>query len=297
MPDVCLDNPIKSGRPSCSAYAEGCLLPGGYDLKRTGLGGTTGHPGERAVITGFSPSARRTAIKRLMAMPLDRLAAADKHQHRHDALFVTLTYPGEYPRAWRVHKAHLRAFVKRVERSPWLGYQGLFWKLEQQKRGAPHYHILLRLETSVSVRRVADWAYRAWFDIVGSGDLRHLRHGVDVRVVYQAKGGMGLLMRYMTKYLAKTWVAIDENGEYLETGRTWGICGEMGSVVVRDVRFMTRLAWVEFQRRIRRWGKKSPYLRKLAGARGVRIFGGIELLDLLRGLNVILEGVGGTLTV
>jgi len=291
-----LDNGIKSGRIFSSAYAGGTLLPGGFDVKRLDLEGYGGDPGVRGVIWGFSASSRRTATRRLMGMPLDDLAAPDKYVHEHNALFVTLTYPGEWPRDWHEYKADLRAFIRRVERCPWLGYKGLFWKLEQQKRGAPHFHILLVLEKPVSVTSVADWARRAWFDVVGSGDLRHLRHGADVRVIYRINGGTGLLMRYLTKYMAKTWWAVDGNGEPVETGRTWGVCGDMESVVTCNIAFVTRLAWVEFQRRVRRWGRKSPYLACLANAYGLRLFGGIELLQLVRGLDFGLGSVIGTQT-
>ena len=70
----------------------------------------------------------------------------------------------------------------------------------------------------------------------------------------------------------------------------------MGSAVVCEIEFVTRLAWVEFQRRIRRWGQKSPYLARLANAHGLRLFGGTELLQLLRGLDIRLRSVAGTLS-
>jgi hypothetical protein len=62
-------------------------------------------------------------------------------------VMLTLTYPREWeswaPSAATV-KAHLRAFTERWFR--WFGYRPvMLWKLEFQRRGAPHFHILAAL--------------------------------------------------------------------------------------------------------------------------------------------------------
>lgn len=58
---------------------------------------------------------------------------------------VTLTYPGDWETVapnGRAVKAHLRAFFERFKRA-WGGYPVCVWKLEFQRRGAPHYHLFM----------------------------------------------------------------------------------------------------------------------------------------------------------
>src|SRR5882762_4253484 len=54
--------------------------------------------------------------------------------------FMTLTYPHEYPSEWQDWKTHLHKFVEKAKTEfPTLA---ALWKLEPQKRGAPHFHAL-----------------------------------------------------------------------------------------------------------------------------------------------------------
>jgi hypothetical protein len=56
-------------------------------------------------------------------------------------IFVTLTYPHEYPEDPELCKRHLKAFRKRLQRK----YESFaaFWRLGIQQRGAWHFHLLL----------------------------------------------------------------------------------------------------------------------------------------------------------
>lgn len=86
---------------------------------------------------------------------------------------ICLTYPKEYPEEGRVFKRHLDTFLKRLKR---MNIQ-YFAVLEFQDRGAPHYHILLtrilnRFELS-----------HTWYDIVASGDPRHLQAGTSIQFI------------------------------------------------------------------------------------------------------------------
>jgi hypothetical protein len=115
----------------------------------------------------------------------------------------TLTYPGDWltvaPEGAAV-KAHMRALWERFARAwgfPWLGV----WKLEFQRRGAPHVHLFgpepeglagsLRAMTSVRSRPAlgdglpyAEWLGMVWADIVDHPDgiewARHARAGTAV---------------------------------------------------------------------------------------------------------------------
>lgn len=63
------------------------------------------------------------------------------------------------------------------------------------------------------------WFAVNWYEIVGSGEPRHLAAGTGVEIVRSMRG----LMAYASKYLAK--VEDDPAPEYESIGRCWGIMG------------------------------------------------------------------------
>lgn len=161
--------------------------------------------GLRGKVTGFSSSSRR----RLMRL----VGIVD--QRCDPPLFVTLTYPGVWPEDGRVWKRHLDNFSKRLERK--FPGVGSIWKLEAQARGAPHFHLLL---WGVAYKEVLLWASQAWYEVVGSGDVRHLHAGTQVQWIRSWHG----VMSYASKYLGK--VASPPEGRGWQTvGRFWGVRG------------------------------------------------------------------------
>jgi hypothetical protein len=88
------------------------------------------------------------------------------------------------------------------------------WKLEPQRRGAPHFHLLLfGLEEGLS----KDWLSRSWYEVVGSGDERHLRAGTRVEGIRSWRGVMSYAAKYLGKLesLPKDWLG--------GVGRWWGV--------------------------------------------------------------------------
>lgn len=155
----------------------------------------------RGIITGFSAASRKRLI--------ELMASINRTRVRHMPLFVTLTYPGTWvddPKAW---KKHLDTWLKALERK----YHGTsaVWKLEFQSRGAPHFHVLLFGIPWLNNQ----WLSRTWFRIVGSGDVRHLQAGTQVKRVKSWRG----VMSYASKYLAKKTI----EGLALMVGRYWGV--------------------------------------------------------------------------
>jgi hypothetical protein len=140
--------------------------------------------GCRGPICGFSRASRRRLLD--LVNQVDRRCITSM-------LFVTLTYPSEFPESWQVWKAHLKAMIMRLRRR----YPGikLLWRLEFQQRGAPHFHILV-----LNVERIdISWLSAAWFEVVGSGDAKHLLAGTQVARVRSWRG----VLFYVGKYLAK----------------------------------------------------------------------------------------------
>lgn len=126
-------------------------------------------------------------------------------------VFVTLTYPGEFSSDALVWKKDLDDFSKRFRRR-WSS--GCFvWRLEFQKRGAPHFHLLV---WGASYVELFTWVSRAWYQVVGSGDQRHLMAGTRVEELRDYRGALG----YASKYLGKV-----DQVKYKDVGRWWGIVG------------------------------------------------------------------------
>jgi hypothetical protein len=120
---------------------------------------------------------------------------------------VTLTYPAK----WRevcpdgaTLKRHLRAFRERWRRK-WGAPQGT-WALEFQPRtqrppdeqNAPHFHLYVGLPKGATLesdptdgRPVWEWARKAWWEIVGSGDRGHRYWGVHARPCFYGRYGDG----------------------------------------------------------------------------------------------------------
>jgi hypothetical protein len=124
---------------------------------------------------------------------------------------VTLTYPAEYPADGRIVMNHWRRMRQWFVRQ---GNTAGLWFKEFQARGAPHFHVFL--PSPVPKETVA----RAWYDIVGSGDVRHLWAGTRTESLRnpQAAGA------YAAKYAAKSLQKEVPDG-FSSVGRFWGTWG------------------------------------------------------------------------
>jgi hypothetical protein len=135
------------------------------------------------------------------------------------AVFSAMTYPNEFPYSDDVFKAHLDAFGKRFLRA--FPAAGFFWKLEFQKRGAPHFHILaFRIAAGEKTRqlcRFREWLAENWFEVVGSGDPKHLHAGTSAEFLRSQFA----MMRYCGGYVSKD----DQTLTGRTVGRYWGIVG------------------------------------------------------------------------
>lgn len=85
---------------------------------------------------------------------------------------VTLTYPAQWlavAPSGRVVKRHLKAFRQRYGRAVGRRLDGA-WKLEFQRRGAPHFHVLMPCPALVNGVRFEDWLSATWASIVKADD-------------------------------------------------------------------------------------------------------------------------------
>lgn len=179
-------------------------------LKTEGLGAPTENL-KRGIIQDFSRESRRRLQRFLASMDRDVVGLPT---------FITVTYPGEWQHDWKEWKRHL----DNLNRAFRYHYPKCFgvWRLEFQKRGAPHFHFLVwngpklqdvlevysqKLQRTVWIgnpsnkenQKLYEWLSRTWYKIVGSGDKRHLAAGTRIEPVQSWNG----VVYYTSKYLAK----------------------------------------------------------------------------------------------
>jgi hypothetical protein len=132
-------------------------------------------------------------------------------------IFVTLTYPHEYPEVPEVCKNHLKALRRRLQRM--FGDFAGFWRMGIQKRGALHFHLLLFVGPSIGqVGELRRFISSSWYEVTGKVSEGHLRTGTRVEAVKKWKQATSYVERYMAKP--------EEFPEGLQTGRIWGIWNE-----------------------------------------------------------------------
>jgi hypothetical protein len=159
----------------------------------------------------FVPDCGKTAINEFTRDSRRRLAFVASNTGVAFVVMVTLTYPADFPADGLIVKQHFKRFKDSLLRRYSADY---LWCLEFQKRGAPHYHILIDNPGPLDDRL---WVSRRWFDVVGSGDHKHLLAGTRVERLRSKEGGK----RYVVKYASKMRQKKVPDG-YANVGRFWG---------------------------------------------------------------------------
>ncbi len=191
--------------PVLSAAKNGafCSLTFGTKHKPGRVGG-----GLRGEVTEFSKQSRRRLLKLLNS--IDREAVKLP-------VFITLTYPRTWPEDPQTWKDHLKAFRKRLERK--YGQFSAVWRLEFQKRGAPHFHLLCFIDLDFVNDRDALVQLRVdcdndWYEVCGRISIKHLKAGVNVEPPRSWRG-----INYLAKYMAK----LETLAPGVRPGRLWGV--------------------------------------------------------------------------
>ncbi len=165
-------------------------------------------PPKRSEISEFSEKSRQRL----------RLSLAKVDQGRCGRpIFGTLTYPAEFSLDQATFKRHLKIFSQRFLRS--YPSAGFHWKLEFQARGAAHFHPIF-WNLSSNERFVGEfriWLSWNWFEVVNSGDQKHLSAGTSADIIKSQFG----IMRYVSGYASKS----DQTKPGCKVGRYWGIVG------------------------------------------------------------------------
>jgi hypothetical protein len=207
--------------------------------------------GIRDSVRGFSRTSRRNLLRRLAS--INRRVFKS---FRGRIIFVTLSYPHEYPEDPQLCKRNLKAFRKRLQRE--FGDFAGFWRLGIQRRGAWHFHLLLFVGPSFgTVGELRRFISSSWYEVTGKVSEGHLRTGTRVEAVKKWKQATSYVERYMAKP--------EEFPEGLQTGRIWGVWNkellpvqwETAQVSLRDA-FRIRRIYRKLARR-----KGSGSLRRI----------------------------------
>lgn len=214
----------------------------------------------RGEITGFS-AASRTRMFRLLAKLRDTGITAPIH--------ITLTYHDEWMRPGADHARDLHTWLTAMSyHCPSGAY---IWRLEAQRRGAPHYHVMYWPETdgsTINTERVKILAKLAWHRIAEPDSKLHLKHGVKVTEITDYK----MACAYLSKYIAKEAQDADDQLK----GRRWGASRNLPiDEIERGT--LTREQAALFARLIRRWfvsrhGQSSVFFGRLSYATSYHIF-------------------------
>jgi len=234
----------------CDPYVE--WNEGASRLKASrGSDGNQVGGGRRGAIEGFSVESRRRLMFKIACVERDARLP----------LFITQTFPGEFPSVQEA-KWELKLFHERLKYS--FPSAGLIWKIEPQDRGAAHFH---SLAWGVGLDEMMEWVPKAWYEIAGQGDIKHLnfhqgKYSPYRHCVEQVRSFRGV-WAYASKYLGKTF----EVGSWKGVGRYWGIINRenipFGILRVETVRVKVLNDVLRYQRRF-------AHLR--AFGRGMTIF-------------------------
>lgn len=197
-------------------------------------------------VVEWSPKSRRRMVQTFAALDYTRLRDLPG-----DLGMVTLTYPGDWQvvaPTGKAVKAHLRAFQLRWKRALGTPIVGL-WKLEFQRRGAPHFHLLLSVPALMpDGSPFTSWLSSTWASIVGAPDpaeyARHLVAGTAVdfgttsrmddhkriAVYFLKHAGKGSGSKEYQHVVPQLW-----QSEEASPGRFWGFWGLERPVVNVDV--------------------------------------------------------------
>ena len=214
-----------------------------------------------------TPSRRVTEWSRKsranMTRALSELDYAPMFEAGQTPCMMTLTYPGEWETvapSGKAVKDHVRILMRRWTRK-WKQSPPYLWKLEFQRRGAPHLHFFLCLPEAAAPGEFTQWLSATWADVVAHPDPeQHRRHqlagtGIDYREGIRARDPKRLAV-YFTKHggAAGGKEYQHQVPELWQTpatgpGRFWGYVG------LRRVRcevYLPQEAYIQARRTLRR---------------------------------------------
>lgn len=227
----------------------------------------TDHRCTGAVITEWSRKSRSAMCRTFAELDYSPLVESGRVP-----AMVTLTYPGHWevvaPDGASV-KRHIVLWRKRFQRE--YGEPARYiWKLEFQRRGAPHVHLWMAppMSPGRSGRAFAQWLSETWAQIVDHPDsVQKARHrlagtAIDVRNGLKACDPKRLAI-YFTKHSSPNLHGDKEYQHIVPElwrqpgrgpGRFWGVYGLKRAIAVVEV---AQDAYLTARRIVRRWSRNQ----------------------------------------
>ena len=224
-----------------------------FRIKFRENGTLNGGGGTRSEIRGLSKGSRRRLVFLINQIPSIE-----------EAFFVTLTMR-EASEDFKQWKSWLNRVTVALKKS-FPQISGL-WRLEFQKRGTPHFHLLLFPKTNGDLQHLRSKITKYWTNAVGKNNVDSAR-GISVeRIRDMKKSGF-----YLAIYQAKD----EQDRKDIPTGRLWGFINKKEFPIAKysgsEVQDLQELIW--YKRIYRRYIKangactSSPLYRSLRSRQG-----------------------------
>jgi hypothetical protein len=179
-------------------------------------------------ISFFNDYHRRPPIKRLPHLRSKITSFSDKSQLRikklfarvrmstySHVLFVTLTWHYGHESIEGSYYDILNVFLQRLRDN--FSTIDYIWRLEFQKRGAPHFHIVLLFRSKLSRHQYSvfkKWIMKSWHEIADPKSRKHEEYGCMIAIANDYKQAFF----YLSKYCCKESAAAEKS----YSGRRWG---------------------------------------------------------------------------
>lgn len=216
------------------------------DLKLQHLRDSTASPGRRGKVEGLSAASRR----RLLHVG---------HNGPDWVCMLRLSY-GDWPEDGRTCKAHLNAFLTALRRLHQVEGVSYVWVLEFQKRGAPHFHVLVNRWVPKG------WLTRRWASIIGEPANVSSTNVKSVNDNTHAA-------RYLVKYAAK-----EEQKEvpagFRNVGRMWGTSRDVAKPEASY--YLTTSQGDRVRRALVTMVEKRTGVERRHGRQGATLYGGAD---------------------
>ena len=219
----------------------------------------------RSSITNYSMKSRKRFFEALLTMDWEMIPVDTIRE-------LTLTYPAIYPKDGIVLKTQFDAFAKRLKRfGADYGKIAFAWKLEFQRRGAPHFHLILITNFPIPLSTLREWALVSWSNFVGkwihtldqytveeklSAIEKHRKAGIEADSVRKSKHG---LVCYLAWYIGKEKGKAKEHQhvvplEFQNVGRWWGFYGKNTGLLhfKKKMATLTEEQFLDLERRIKK---------------------------------------------
>jgi hypothetical protein len=160
---------------------------------------------KRGIIRNFSQASRNRLL---------RLFSCLQYSKFYNTYFVTLTYHNRNEPKRATCKSDLNVFLQYIRDNYPLSHY--IWRLELQKRGMPHFHVILFNMPQTDLKAEDKLRHElniAWHRIADPTSSSHFSYGFDIKRLISFKQAFF----YISKYCAK----IDNNLDCKKLGRIW----------------------------------------------------------------------------